>query len=104
MKPIHAGQPFPYRTLSAEERAEIEAELLWLEGDLRRRREKLRFWARHSRHAVEDPDYPEDLRQSVEKFYAQAEELVASGERLRGYLLLQLKDQPEYAPAYHYAH
>ena len=104
MKPIRAGQPFPYRTLSVEERAGIQTELEWLEGDLRRRRDKLRFWARHRQHAAEDPDYPEDLRKGVEKYHAQAEDLVASGERLRGYLLLQLKDQPEYAPAYHYAH
>ena len=84
--------------------AEISAELEWLERDLRRRREKLRFWARHKRNADGDPTYPEDMRLAAYKWHAQAESLVASGERVRSYLLLQLKDQPEYAPAYHYSH
>lgn len=102
MKHLHAGQPLPYRTLSEEERAEIKTELVWLEEDLLRRRSKLRYWSYRKGQAEADPEIPSDLREATLFYHEQAERLVASGNRLRAYLLLQLKEQPAYAPGYHY--
>lgn len=104
MTSIHRGPAFPSAELSEEELKALRAELAWLEEDLKRRRDKLRHWDRRRQQIAAHPGIPEDLRAAADHWHAQAENLVSTGERLRAYLLLQLKEQPEYADAYHYTH
>lgn len=90
--------------MSEEQRENARAELAWLENDLIRRRKRLAYWIRRKHQAETLPDIPEDLRESAFYFHMRAQELVNSGERLRAYLVIELQEQPEHLPAYHYAH
>lgn len=90
--------------MSDKQRAKAREELAWLETDLIRRRKRLAYWAFRKHQADTLPDIPEDLRQGAFYFHARAQELVNSGERLRAYLVIELQEQPDHLPAYHYAH
>lgn len=90
--------------MSEEQREKARAELAWLETDLIRRRKRLAYWTRRKHQAETLPDIPEDLREGACYFHMRAQELVNSGERLRAYLVIELQEQPEHLPAYHYAH
>lgn len=92
------------RVLAPDELAQTREELAWLERDLVRRRKKLAFWARCKDRAEADPAMKANMRDGAAYFHDQALKLVASGERLRAYLVVELQDQPDYLPAYHHAH
>jgi len=92
------------RELSDTQRRNAREELAWLETDLLRRRKRLAYWTLRKTQAETLPGIREELRQSAFYFHARAQELVASGERLRAYLVIELQEQPDHQPAYHYAH
>ncbi|MGR9168634.1 hypothetical protein [Rhizobium sp. KDH_Rht_773_N] len=104
MTQVYAGSVFGIRELTEEQRAKTRKELEWLETDLIRRRKRLAYWAMRKVQAETLPNIREELRQSAFYFHARAQELVASGERLRAFLIAELQDQPEHQSAYHYAH
>ena len=101
---VHTGSVFGIRELTDQERAAVRDELAWLETDLLRRRKRLAYWTMRKAQAETMPNIPEQLRQDTFYFHARAQELVASGERLRAYLIVELQDQPDRLAAYHYAH
>lgn len=103
MSNIYTGSVLGIRELTEQQRAETRAELAWLETDLVRRRKRLAYWTMRKAQA-ETMDIPETLRCDTLHFHARATQLVASGERLRAYLVAELQDQPDHRPAYHYAH
>ncbi|MBB2905270.1 hypothetical protein FHR76_001614 [Rhizobium sp. RAS22] len=90
--------------MSDEQRAATRKKLAWLENDLIRRRKRLAYWTMRKEQAETLPGIPDDLREKTLHFHARAEKLVASGEKLRAYLIVELQEQPEHLPAYHYAH
>ncbi|QND60129.1 hypothetical protein [Mesorhizobium huakuii] len=104
MTKVHRGSVFGIRELTDEQRAKARKELEWLEKDLIRRRKRLAYWTLRKTQAETIPGIREELRQSAFYFHARAQELVNSGEKLRAYLLVELQDQPEHLPAYHYEH
>lgn len=104
MKTIATGSVLGIRELTERQRNELRAALAWLETDLVRRRKRLAYWTMRKVHAETLPAIPERLRADTLHFHARSQELVASGERLRAYLVAELQDQPEHLPAYHYAH
>lgn len=104
MTKVYTGSVFGIRELTEKQRDATRNELAWLEIDLIRRRKRLAYWSMRKTQAETMPGIREELRQSAFHFYARAQELVNSGERLRAYLVAELQDQPEHLPAYHYAH
>ncbi|MFK0207182.1 hypothetical protein [Agrobacterium sp. NPDC090283] len=90
--------------MSEDQRAKTREELAWLETDLIRRRKRLAYWTFRKHQAETMSGIPEDLREGAFYFHARAQELVNSGERLRAYLVIELQEQPDHLPAYHYAH
>lgn len=104
MEKFHTGSIIGVPELTDKERATARGRLAWLEADLVRRRKRLAYWAMRKAQAETLPDIPETLRQSAFHFHARAQALVASGERLRAYLVVELQEQPEHQPAYHYVH
>jgi hypothetical protein len=104
MGKVFTGSIFGIRELTERQREDARRELTWLETDLIRRRKRLAYWTLRKHQAETMPHLREDLRQSAFHFHDRAQALVASGERLRAYLLIELQDQPEHLPAYHYAH
>ncbi|SOC48158.1 hypothetical protein SAMN05892877_1412 [Rhizobium subbaraonis] len=103
MSAIYTGSVLGIRELTERQREAARAELAWLETDLIRRRKRLAYWTMRKAQA-ETMDIPDELRRKTLHFHARATELVASGERLRAYLVAELIEQPEHQPAYHYAH
>lgn len=101
MSKIRSGPVFPAKQLSEEERQALREELAWLEKDLVRRRDKLRYWTARKADAETLPHISEHLKSETLFFYEQAKELVETGTRLRAFLLSELQAQPEHAPAYH---
>ncbi|WP_037078449.1 hypothetical protein [Rhizobium sp. CCGE 510] len=104
MTKVFTGSVFGIRELTDKQREATRRELAWLETDLIRRRKRLAYWSMRKAQAETMPGIPEELREGAFYFHARAQELVASGERLRAYLVAELQDQPEHLPAYHYAH
>lgn len=104
MTQVYTGSVLGIRELTDEQRAKTRKELEWLETDLTRRRKRLAYWTMRKTQADTLPHIREELRQSTYYFHARAQELVASGERLRAFLIAELQDQPEHQPTYHYAH
>lgn len=104
MTTVYTGSVLGIHAMSEEQRAKTRDELAWLETDLIRRRKRLAYWTFRKHQADTLPDIPEDLREGALYFHARAQELVNSGERLRAYLVVELQEQPEHLPAYHYAH
>lgn len=104
MEKVFTGSVLGVRELSEKERAAARDKLAWLETDLIRRRKRLAYWAMRKAQAETLPGISDDLRQKAFHFHARAENLVASGEKLRAYLIAELHEQPEHQPAYHYAH
>lgn len=104
MEKVFTGSVLGIREFTEQERAAARDKLTWLETDLLRRRKRLAYWAMRKAQAETLPDIPEDLRRSTLHFHARAQALVASGEKLRAYLVVELQEQPEHQPAYHYAH
>lgn len=104
MEKIYTGSVLDVPELSQQERIAARDKLAWLEADLIRRRKRLAYWTMRKEQAETLPGIPEDLRQKTLHFHARAEKLVASGEKLRAYLIVELHEQPEHLPAYHYAH
>lgn len=102
MKSINAGPVFSPCITSEEELAEILGELRWIEQDLKRRRKNLGYSQRRLRRAETDARVSQRMREAAVDSYNLDMDLVTSGERLRGYLLMMLKEQPDYAPAFHY--
>lgn len=103
MSTVYTGSVWGIRELTERQRDTTRKELEWLETDLIRRRKRLAYWTMRKAQA-ETMDIPDELRSATLHFHARATELVASGERLRAYLVVQLQDQPEHLPAYHHAH
>ncbi len=103
MSKIYTGPVLGIRELTERQRASTRAELAWLETDLVRRRKRLAYWTMRKAQA-ETMDIPDALRRNTLHFHARASEFVASGERLRAYLVAELQDQSDHQPAYHYAH
>lgn len=104
MTQVYTGSVLGVRELTGEQREKTRRELAWLETDLIRRRKRLAYWAMRKAQAETLPDSPEDLRQKTFHFHARAQALVASGEKLRAYMVVELQEQPEHQPAYYYAH
>lgn len=104
MVKVYTGSVFGIRELTESQRVAVGRELSWLEADLVRRRKRLAYWTTRKTQAETMPHIREDLRQSALYFHARAQELVASGERLRAFLLTELHGQPDHLPAYHHAH
>lgn len=104
MEKIYTGSILGVPELSCSERAATRDKLAWLETDLIRRRKRLAYWSMRKEQAETLAGIPDDLRQKAVHFHARAEKLVASGEKLRAYLIVELQEQPEHVPAYHYAH
>jgi hypothetical protein len=104
MEKVFTGSVLGVRELTEQQRAAAREKLAWLESDLVRRRKRLAYWTMRKGQAETLPDIPEDLRRKTFHFHARAEALVASGEKLRAYLVAELQEQPEHQPAYHYAH
>ena len=104
MEKIYTGSVLGVPELSQQERAAARDRLTWLETDLIRRRKRLDYWTMRKEQAETLPGIPDDLRQKALHFHARAEKLVASGEKLRAYLIVELHEQPEHLPAFHYAH
>jgi len=104
MEKVFTGSVLGVRELTERERMAARDKLAWLETDLIRRRKRLAYWTMRKAQAETLPDIPEDLRQKTLHFHARAHALVASGEKLRAYLVVELQEQPEHRPAYHYAH
>ncbi|KAA6490823.1 hypothetical protein DXT98_01295 [Agrobacterium sp. ICMP 7243] len=104
MTKVYTGSVLGIRALTEEQRAKTREELAWLETDLVRRRKKLVFWTECKARAEADPTMPPAKRDGAFYFFNEAQKLVASGEKLRAYLVAELQDQPEHQPAYHYAH
>lgn len=103
MSTVYTGSVFGIREITERERDATRKELEWLETDLIRRRKRLAYWIMRKAQA-ETMDIPEALRNDTLHFHDRAVALVASGERLRAYLVAELQDQPQHLPAYHYAH
>lgn len=103
MSTVYTGSVLGIHELTEQQRVATRNELAWLETDLIRRRKRLAYWTLRKMQA-ETMDIPKQLRADTLHFHARAAELVASGERLRAYLVAGLQDQPEHQPAYHYAH
>ena len=104
MARVYTGSVLGVHVLTPDELAQAREELAWLERDLIRRRRKLAFWARCKVRAEAEPTMKTSMREDAFYFHDQALKLVASGERLRAYLVAELLDQPDYLPAYHHAH
>ena len=104
MKKVNTGSVLGIRVLTPEQREQTRRELEWLERDLVRRRKKLAWWTQCKARAEADPDMDPEMREGAIYFYEQSEKLIASGEKLRAYLLAELQDQPEHQPSYHHAH
>lgn len=104
MTRVYTGPILGVSVLTPGELARTREELAWLERDLIRRRKKLAFWTRCKARAEAEPDMKASMREGAFYFHGQALKLVASGERLRAYLVAELLDQPDYLPAYHHAH
>lgn len=104
MTKVYTGSVLGVRELTDTQRAHVRKELEELETDLIRQRKRLAYWALRKHQADTMPHIREDLRQSAFHFHERAQELVASSERLRAYLIAELQEQPEHQPAYHYAH
>ncbi len=104
MTRVYTGSVLGVQALTDEQRAKTRQELAWLENDLIRRRKRLAYWTMRKQQAETLPDIPEELREGAFYFHARSQELVDSGERLRAYLIVELLEQPEHQPAYHYAH
>ncbi len=104
MSALYTGSVFNVHELTDGQRDAIQEELKWLETDLIRRRKRLAYWTMRKAQAESMPDLPEALRQETLHFHGRAQKLVATGERLRAYLVADLQDQPDHLPAYHYAH
>jgi hypothetical protein len=104
MTRVYTGSILGVRVLAPDELARTREELARLERDLIRRRKKLAFWSRCKARAEAEPDMQASMREGAFFFHDQALKLVASGERLRAFLLAELLDQPNYLPAYHHAH
>lgn len=104
MTTVYTGSILGIRELTEEQRAVTRAELAWLETDLIRRREKLAFWTRCKARVESDPTIPQAKAERALYFYEEARKLVASGEKLRAYLIAEIQDQPDHRPAYHHAH
>lgn len=75
-----------------------------LEAELIRRRKLLAYWTMRRGQAETMPHITDDLRQQTVHFHARAAKLLASGEKLRAYLIVELQAQPEHLPSYHYGH
>ncbi len=101
---IDIGSVLDVPELSRQERAAACDKLVWLETDLIRRCKRLAYWTMRKEHAETLSCIPDDLRQKTLHFHARAEKLVASGEKLRAYLIVEIQEQPEHLPDYHYAH
>lgn len=104
MNKVYAGSTLALRELTPEQRETTRKELEWLERDLIRRRKKLAFWTECKTLADADPAMAPDMREGASYFYEQSLKLLASGEKLRAYLIVELQSQPEHLPAYHYSH
>lgn len=104
MSAIYTGSVFGIREFTEQQRDAARKELEWLETDLIRRRKRLAYWAMRKAQAEVMPELPESLRQDTLHFHDRAQKLVATGERLRAYLIAELQDQPDHLPAYHHAH
>jgi hypothetical protein len=104
MARVYTGSVLGVRVLAPDELAQTREELAWLEQDLIRRRKKLAFWARCKARVEAEPDMKASMREGALYFHDQALKLVASGEKLRAYLVVELQDQPDFQPAYHHAH
>ncbi len=104
MSALYTGSVFGIRELTEQQRDAARKELEWLETDLIRRRKRLAYWNMRKMHAETLPAIPERLRAETLHFHGRAQKLVATGERLRAYLIAELQDQPEHLPAYHHAH
>lgn len=104
MNKVYTGSPFGIRELTEHQREGVRKELEWLESDLIRRRKRLAYWTMRKTQAETITNIRDELRRSAIHFHGRAEALVASGERLRAYLVAELHDQPDHLPAYHYAH
>ncbi|MGP4804228.1 hypothetical protein ACSV5G_10700 [Agrobacterium cavarae] len=101
---VYTGSVLGIQEMSDERREKARKELAWLETDLIRRRKRLAYWTLRKHHAETLPGIREELRQSAFYFHMRAQELVASGEKLRAYLVIELQEQPQHQPPYHYAH
>ena len=104
MTKVYTGSTLGVRKLTAGQREQTRKELVWLERDLIRRRKKLAFWTECKARAEADPTMPQAKRDGAIYFYGEARKLLASGEKLRAYLIAELQEQPGHLPAYHHAH
>jgi hypothetical protein len=104
MVKVYTGSVMGVRPMTESQREETRRELEWLEQDLVRRRKRLAFWAKCKARAESEPDLPQDMREDAFYFYEQSLKLVASGEKLRAYLVCDLQEQPEHVQPYFYAH
>lgn len=104
MAKLHRGSIFGIPELTPEQREKTRKALEWLEKDLIRRRERLAYWTLRKTQAETLAGIPEELRQGALHSHAWAQALVNSGEKLRAYLIVELQEQPEHLPAYHYEH
>lgn len=101
---VYTGSILGIRALTPEQREQTRQELQWLESDMVRRRKKLAFWTECKDVADANPSMAPEMREGAAYFYEQSVKLVASGEKLRAYLVAELQEQPEHQPAYHHAH
>ena len=101
---MQAGRVIEVRELADKQRDEARQTLTRLEAELVRRRRRLAYWTMRRAQAASMPTLPDSLRLETLHFCRRAEDLLAAGERLRAYLLVELQSQPAHGPAYHYAH
>lgn len=101
---VYTGSVLGVRELTPQQREKTRRELEWLERDMLRRRKKLAWWTKCKARADADPTMDADMREGAAYFYEQSLKLIASGEKLRAYLVAELQEQPEHQSAYHHAH
>lgn len=102
MKMINAGPVFRPCVTTDVELSDLVGELRWIEQDLKRRYKNLGYSERRLQSAERDHRVTQKWREVALESYALDMKLVSTGERLRRYLMMMLKERPEYAAAFHY--
>ncbi|WHA39753.1 hypothetical protein [Agrobacterium larrymoorei] len=104
MDKIYTGSVLDVPALSQPEREAARDRLALLEAELIRRRKRLAYWTMRKEQMATMPHISDDLGQKTVHFHARAAKLLASGEKLRAYLIVELQEQPEHLSSYHYGH